>query len=243
MLIHSLALDRQVWDAVVPLLAGADVVALDCRGHGRSGKPAGPYTVEAMGNDIADLLDALGWADAVVAGCSMGGCIAQAIAARHPERVTALALIDTTAWYGVDAPATWRERADKARAEGLAGMAAFQTTRWFGDAFRVKHPDRVAAAMTTFCANDIDAYAATCAMLGSADLRDVLPRIAVPVGIVVGEEDYATPIATAEAMRDTVPDATLRIIPAARHLTPIEAPAIIAEEIIRVAAREGSTVT
>ena len=85
-LIHSLALDASVWDRVVGRLEDADIVTMDCRGHGRSDKPAGPYDVERFGDDIADLMGELGWSDAVVAGCSMGGCVAQAFAARHPER-------------------------------------------------------------------------------------------------------------------------------------------------------------
>ncbi|MGO7939546.1 alpha/beta fold hydrolase, partial [Rhizobium ruizarguesonis] len=89
-------------------------------------KPAGPYDIERFGDDIADLMGELGWSDAVVAGCSMGGCVAQAFAARHPELVRAMLLIDTTAWYGANAPAEWRVRAAKARSEGLASMAEFQ---------------------------------------------------------------------------------------------------------------------
>ncbi len=77
-----------------------------------------------------------------------GGCVAQAFAAAHPHRVEGLLLVDTTDWYGPDAPATWRERAAVARRDGLAGMAAFQTTRWFGDDFREAYPETVQAAMT-----------------------------------------------------------------------------------------------
>ncbi|MGO7909904.1 hypothetical protein AB9E09_35100, partial [Rhizobium leguminosarum] len=72
----------------------------------------------------------------------------------------------------------WRQRTrgmagagEKARSEGLASMAEFQATRWFGDRFRMAHPAQVQHAMSVFTANDIDAYAATCAMLGDADLR------------------------------------------------------------------------
>jgi 3-oxoadipate enol-lactonase len=231
-MIHSLALDASVWARVEPLLAdAAELVRYDCRGHGRSTHPAGPYSVEQFGDDLADLLDRLEWSDAVVAGCSMGGCVAQAFAARHPERVRGMVLIDTTDWYGADAPATWRERAAVARRDGLAGMASFQTTRWFSDAFRDANREVVELAMAVFTANDIDAYAATCAMLGDADLRDKLAGADYPVAILVGEEDYATPVASAEALQSRIPGATLTVIPGARHLTPLEAPEVIADAI------------
>src|SRR5258708_7700313 len=103
-LIHSLALDRSIWDRVVPKLAGrARVLTYDCRGHGRSGRPSAPFTVDLFARDLAELLDHVGWSYAVVAGCSMGGCVAQAFAGLYPSRTAALALIDTTAWYGEDA--------------------------------------------------------------------------------------------------------------------------------------------
>ena len=188
LLIHSLAMDGSVWDEVAQMLAtDGDVVALDCRGHGQSSRAPGPYTPDLFASDVAALLDHVGFADATVAGCSMGGCVAQAVAARYAARVRALALIDTTAWYGADAPSEWRKRAETAKRDGLASMAAFQTTRWFGDAFRAEHGARVEAAMAVFKANDIDCYAATCDMLGNADLRADLPSFKMPVAVVVGK--------------------------------------------------------
>jgi 3-oxoadipate enol-lactonase len=237
-LIHSLALDKSVWDDVLPRLAAhGEVIALDCRGHGRSDHAPGPYSVEMMGQDVADVLDDAGWDDAIVVGCSMGGCVAQAFAAQYPQRLRGLGLIDTTAWYGADAPVTWRKRAATALAEGLQGLADFQITRWFGDRFREENPDRVKAAMDVFVRNDLDCYAATCAMLGDADLRDFLAKIEVPVAIIVGEEDYATPVDAARELQHAIKDATLTVLPAARHLTPIECPAAVAAKIVELIER------
>src|SRR6478752_3600745 len=91
-LIHSLAMDRRFWQPVAERLAShAPVLVYDCRGHGESDKPAGPYTVELFARDLADLLDRVGWSSALVAGASMGGCIALAFAAAYPARTAALA--------------------------------------------------------------------------------------------------------------------------------------------------------
>ncbi len=119
-LIHSLALDRHFWQPLVQEIGNsASVLTYDCRGHGASDKPAGPYTVELFARDLADLLDSVGWDSALVAGASMGGCVTLAFAAAYPRRATALGLIDTTAWYGAEAPKQWEERAQKAIGSGL----------------------------------------------------------------------------------------------------------------------------
>src|SRR5262245_19754536 len=73
-LVHSLGLDTSVWDEVVAKLsAEAEILAIDCRGHGRSERAPGPYTVQMFGDDLADVLDHVGWRAVVAAGCSMGG--------------------------------------------------------------------------------------------------------------------------------------------------------------------------
>jgi 3-oxoadipate enol-lactonase len=228
-LIHSLALDRSIWDGIASRLAGgAHVLTYDCRGHGRSSRRATSFTPELFARDLAELLDHVGWTSALVAGCSMGGCVAQAFGGLYPSRASALGLIATTAWYGADGPAQWRERAENARSKGLAGLVPFQVTRWFGDKFRAEHPELVNATAAVFLANDLDCYTATCVMLGEADLRSYLPSLRMPVHVIVGEEDYATPVPHARHLHEAISGSTLTIIPGARHLTPVECPGQIA---------------
>ena len=111
---------------------------------------------------------------------------------------------------------------------------AFQVTRWFGDAFRAAHPEIVDALTRIFLANDIQCYQATCEMLGNADLRPLLPSITAPTAVVVGEEDYATPVAMAEALHRAIPQSTLTVIPKGRHITPAEKPGDIATQILNL---------
>jgi 3-oxoadipate enol-lactonase len=237
-LIHSLALDRSVWDGVVTELKGdAEILTYDCRGHGRSPRSPGPYTTQLFARELAELFDHVGWDEAVVTGCSMGGNIAQAFAAEYPRRTTALGLIDTTAWYGADAAAKFKERAGTARTKGLRSMIDFQLTRWFSDDFRANHPEVLERTMDVFVANDVDCYAASCELLGAADTRAHLGSFKMPVAIVVGEEDYATPVAMARQVHEAIPQSTLTVIPSARHLTPIEFPDRIAAELRGLLAR------
>ena len=231
-LIHSLALDRSVWDGVAPRLEGeAEVLTYDGRGHGRSDRRAGAYTAQLFARDLSELFDHVGWQSAAVAGCSMGGNVAQAFAADFPGRTTALGLIDTTAWYGADAPAKFKERADAAKAKGMPGLIEFQLTRWFSDEFRDSHPDVLKRTTDVFVANDVDCYAASCELLGAVDMRPRLGSFRMPVAIVVGYEDYATPVAMALQLHEAIPQSTLTILPRARHLTPIEYPEQIASEL------------
>ncbi|HZR76805.1 alpha/beta hydrolase [Bradyrhizobium sp.] len=235
-LIHSLALDRTFWDGVVPLLTPhADVLAYDCRGHGQSARVRMTYTPELFAGDLANLLDHVGWRRAIIAGCSMGGCVAQAFAGAYPERAQALAVMDSTAWYGPTAPKDWRERAATAATKGLSALIGFQATRWVSDAFREQHPDVMQKHIDVFLANDVECYRATCQMLGDADLRHYQAAMRLPVSVIVGEEDYATPVAMSEQLHEALRNATLSVLPNVRHLTPIECPELIAEKILTLA--------
>jgi 3-oxoadipate enol-lactonase len=230
-LVHSLAMDRHFWDPVVERLAPGAVLTYDCRGHGASGAGGKSYSLAQFADDLVDLMTELRWETALVAGASMGGCVALAFAERHPQRTAALALIDTTAWYGADAPAQWEERARKALQSGLASLVEFQVTRWFSDAFRAAEPQLAAAAVAVFLRNDPQSYAASCRMLGAADLRRALGAIRVPTAVLVGEEDYATPLGMAQALHDGIHGSTLAVLKNARHLTPLEKPDEIAAEL------------
>jgi 3-oxoadipate enol-lactonase len=227
-LVHSLAMAGDVWeDVALKLAADAAVLTYDCRGHGSSTKSPGPYRLETFADDLADLLDLLGWASIDLAGASMGGNVALQFAARYPSRVRTLGLVDTTAWYGPEAAEKWDQRARTAETKGLASMIDFQESRWFSDAFRQENDARVQRCRALFLANDVAAFAATCRMLGAFDLRSALPSLTMPSAVVVGEHDYATPPAMAEVLHRGLSDSTLQVIPGVRHLTFVERPEVV----------------
>jgi 3-oxoadipate enol-lactonase len=243
-LVHSLALDRSVWAPVAERLAErARVLTYDCRGHGTSTKAPGPYRVEQFATDLATLFDAIGWRSAVVAGASMGGNVAQAFAVAYPERVESLGLVDTTAWYGAEAPQQWATRARQAEEHGLASMIEFQLTRWFSDRFREEHADLMRRLSEIFVSNDVASYVASCGMLGVVDLRAAVAGIRAPTAVVVGEEDYATPPDMARWLQGAIEGASLDILPATRHLSPLERPDDIAAILRRVADRSADTLS
>ncbi|HWP83797.1 MAG TPA: alpha/beta fold hydrolase [Terriglobia bacterium] len=229
-LVHSLGMSEAVWEGVVErLVPQACVLTYDCRGHGLSAKPPGPYRLEQFANDLNDLLTHVGWSSAYVAGASLGGSVALQCAILYPGRVQGLGLIDTTAWYGPEAKERWEWRAREAEEKGLPSLIEFQLSRWFSDEFRQKNPEAVARCRAIFLANDVASFAASCRMLGDFDLRARLAGIRCPTVIVVGEEDYATPPEMARVLESGIAGAILKIIPKARHLTFVEHPAVIAE--------------
>lgn len=237
-LVHSLAMNGDFWHSLIPHLDQAAIMVFHCRGHGRSDKPPGPYSVEQFADDLADLMDHVGWDKAMVAGASMGGCISLAFAAAYPARCSALGLIDTTAWYGAEAPRQWAERGEKAAQGGMSALVGFQTTRWFGDAFRERNPAIVQQCVDVFVANDVPAYGETCRMLGACDLRPTLSKLTMPTAVIVGEEDYATPIAMAEVLHGGIQGSNLTILKGGRHLTPLEMPELVAAELNRLMQQE-----
>lgn len=236
-LVHSLGMDHRFWQPVAQRLAGhATVITLDSRGHGRSGRGEAPYTAERMALDVVEVLDHLNVPRAIVGGASMGGCIALQFAGQHADRTAGLALVDTTAWYGPTARKDWEDRAMKAVAHGLPSLVDFQKTRWFSDGFREREPEVVDECVEIFLANDLQAYVATCRMLGAFDARALLAGIRVATQVLVGDEDYAAPVSMAQALHEGIAGSRLDVIPGARHLTPLEVPDRVADRLLELCA-------
>jgi 3-oxoadipate enol-lactonase len=237
MLLHSLGLDRTFWEPIVLQMTGlGDVVLVDLPGHGR-GCHITETTIEDMADDVALFLEEQGIEAVVSVGLSLGGCVAQALALQHPDRVRGLALCDTTSWYGPDGPKNWAERAKQARDMGLGSLADFQLERWFTDEFRAANAELCEGLLDVFRANDLPSYEATCVAMGEFNATEELGAIAVPTTVIVGEGDFATPPAHAEVIADRIPGARLRVIEGALHLTPLEEPSAFIEEIEQLLAR------
>lgn len=227
-LLHSLALDRHVWDGVIPHLTPRfDVLAVDLAGHGASDALDEP-TIEDMADALAPFVREQAPDGAVVIGLSLGGCVAQAFAIGHPDLTVGLGLVDTTCWYGETAPADWEGRAQKAVEKGFDSLAAFQLDRWFSDEFNAANPRTGERLLDVFRANDVERYVATCRAMGAMDLRDRLGEITVPTCILVGEDDPATPPSDAEMMRALIDGAGMHVMPDCSHLSPVERPDLVA---------------
>lgn len=241
-LIHALAMDRTQWlDVIASAGEDFEIVALDCRGHGASDGQAEAYSCEQFASDVESVFDEIGWRDAIVAGCSMGGCVAQMFASRHPDRTVGLLPIGTTMTYGPEAWSAWKHRADEAVHSGMSSLIPFQIDRWFSEEFRKSNPAAVQRCVEVFLANDTAHYAKACAMLADADLRKEVTKVRSPTTVVVGEFDYATPVSMAKDLANAISGARLTIVSDAKHFAPVEAPGAIVSALQDLARRARDT--
>lgn len=223
-LLHPLALSGAVWAPVAEYLAaqGRRVLAPDARGHGESPWDGADFTVADMAADVAAVIEDFGAGPADVIGLSMGGSIALMLAADRPDLVDRLVLADATASYGPNRVAEWAERAERAENVPRVEQLAFQRDRWFAEQFRAEHPEEVRRVSDIFVATDSTAHAAACRALGTLDATDRLGDVRARTLVLVGEEDYATPVAMAKELAAGIPGATLRVLEHARHLSLLE---------------------
>ncbi|AIJ21906.1 alpha/beta fold hydrolase [Amycolatopsis methanolica] len=224
-LLHPLAESGEIWRGLIDRLTPHfRVVVPDARGHGGSSWDGTPFSVQDLATDVAALIKYLDAGPARVAGMSMGGCTAIALAVRHPALVANLVLADTTADYGPEKAAAWGERAEKAVSVPRDKQLAFQTDRWFSPGFRERNPAEVERVSRLFVATNSAAHAAACRALGSYEDSARLGAITAPTLVLVGEDDYATPPSMAEALHRGIADSKLHVFRGTRHLSLIESP-------------------
>jgi 3-oxoadipate enol-lactonase len=222
---HPLGLNRDMWFQQTPVLAdGYSVLTWDARGHGESEATPGPYDFDLMARDLVGLMDALSVDRAALVGLSMGGVTSMSVAASYPDRVSALVLCGTSAWFGPDGQRMWRERAEAVIDNGIESIRVVQAGRWFTDSFRSREPEIAERVLDVLMATNLQGYLASMEGLGQVDLRSKLERIQCPALVVVGREDPSTPLHMSEEIHRGIRGSRLVVLDDARHLVPVEHP-------------------
>jgi 3-oxoadipate enol-lactonase / 4-carboxymuconolactone decarboxylase len=227
----SLGTTWHMWDRQIPELArNWRVMRFDLPGHG--GAPAHPAAAVAeLADRLLATLDSIGVGRFGYVGCSIGGAIGAQIALTQPHRLTSLALISSSPRQGT--ADEWRQRGVVIRTNGLDSIARTTPERWFTPGFTAAQTAIVEWAVQMVRTTDPGCYIAACEALAAFDIRDALPRIAVPTLVVAGAEDKAVPPADARALVAGIPDARLAMVPGAAHLTPVERPGEVTELLIK----------
>jgi pimeloyl-ACP methyl ester carboxylesterase len=233
--VHGAIVDGRQWAPQLTALSDEyRTVAYDVHGHGRTGGSAREaYTVDLFADDLHALVTALDLEDPVVCGLSLGGCIAQAYAARYPDDLAALVLADTFP----PRPLDWRERFQRSvllpasipfvrllgyprveRAmvwlqERLAGE------RVGGEYRRIERLREEGPRMST------DEFAKVVRALASwHEARVDLAAVDVPTLVLYGEHDAPFVRRQVPALADGIPDVTVRAVPDAGHASNLDDP-------------------
>ena len=239
--LNSLGTDCRIWDDLILELGGRiRSLSYDERGQGLTQSPDGPYTIMEHADDLAGLLDGLGWGPAVLCGLSIGGMIAMAAAVRRPDLVQGLVLADTADLIGPRE--FWDTRIGQVRADGLQPLAATVMERWFGASYLRDQPVAVRGWTTLFAQAPVTGYLGSCAALRDADLSGVLSEIEIPAVCVCGSQDQSTPTSAVRSLARRLPDASYVEIPGAGHLTPVERPAEFGRTVLQFLASLGAEV-
>jgi 3-oxoadipate enol-lactonase/4-carboxymuconolactone decarboxylase len=200
-------------------------------GHGGTGVPDGPGTVEALGRHLLLLLDRLGVGRAHVVGLSLGGLVGMWLAANHTNRVERLVLVSTTPRF--NAPEAYRERAVAVRAHGTAHIAAAAMARWFTRPLAPASAMAVARYSAMLSGVDPHGYAYCCEAVADADLRAEVARISAPTLVMAGAQDPVVPPELAVAAATAIPGAALVVLPGGAHLVNVEQPAAFNDALVR----------
>jgi len=221
-LLHSLGTTAHIWDAQAAALSRSfRVIRPDLRGHGLTTCTPGPYSMALFADDLAALLTALEIDEVHLGGISIGGLIAQSFAAAHPGRVASLMLVDTA--LSIPPAQSWTDRAAKVRAEGMGSIADAVLARWVTPAF-LDAPE-THGLREMLMRTPAEGYAAAAEAIAAADLTASTSTLQIPTLIVVGEQDQATPIASAQALNAAIAGSSLAIIENAAHIPTVEKPA------------------
>ncbi len=231
-LLHAFPLDHSMWAFQEPLAEQVRLVVPDLRGFGGSDE-ALPESIAALADDVVALLDAIHVAGpAVICGISMGGYVAQHVAARHPDRVAAVILVATKLEAdSAEARAGRTDLAAKVGRLGLGILADAMIPRLLADSAEARRaPGRAdveSLLRRTILAQRVGSVQTALAALGARpDMTEPLRRLRPPALLVAGAEDAITAPECLERAEAIIPRAKLLIVPAAGHMVPLEQPEV-----------------
>jgi 3-oxoadipate enol-lactonase len=225
---HALGCDLSMWDGVAERLKSRyTVLRYDHRGHGRSDAPAGPYTIEMLADDAAQVIREHSDEPVHFVGLSMGGMTAQALAAAHPQLLKSVVIANATDFYDEAARAIWQTRIQTVLESGMAAVAQGAMLRWFTPEFRADvsggGAQVVAQCLEGLEKTNAAAYAASCDAVAHIDFRASNHGIQCPALVIAGMRDESIPFEKMRGIADSIQGSQLCALNTA-HLSAAEQP-------------------
>jgi sigma-B regulation protein RsbQ len=235
--VHGVGGDLDAWQFVLkPLLdAGYSAVAIDLRGSGYSGHPRNlkSYTLERMNEDILSVIKAESLEKIALIGHSGGAVISLAFTLAHPETLSRLILIAPS--Y---APPHYARNAFMRRFySALVNVAAILSPRagapWHSPYPLGKHHEEIElwGLTRTIYKNSLCSYLLICKSLMNIHFEPLLKNLRMPVLLIAAERDGIYPLAVSQTMHDKIPTSTLKIVPNANHVLPLNNPSEVVASI------------
>jgi 3-oxoadipate enol-lactonase len=233
---HALGCSLHMWDEVAAILQDHfTVLRYDHRGHGFSEVISNHFDMHDLADDAVALIQDVFGESVHFVGLSMGGMVAQDMAARHPQWVKSVVIANSASYYDDVAKSMWDARIKNVMAGGVASIADGAMQRWFTPEFRIDlqngGADRVRGLRVELENCDAQSYAASCAAVAAIDFRKSNTLIACPTLIISGDKDEATPPDMSVAISKAIAGAQHLSIPAA-HLSAVEQPELFAKMVI-----------
>jgi 3-oxoadipate enol-lactonase len=230
MLSNSLGTNLHMWDQqVAPFTRHFRLVRYDRRGHGKSGAPKGPYSMERLGRDVLAVLDGLNIAKIYWCGLSMGGMVGMWLGANAGNRIDKLILSNTSSYF--PDKTMWDGRIKLVRDKGLEAIVDANMERWFTKEFRDRAPPELAKIRTMFLATKVEGYIGCGEAIRDMDHRPLLSKISAPTLVIAGRQDPATPLEGNEFIKQHIPGAKIAVLEAA-HIANMEQPQVYADTVI-----------
>lgn len=230
--LHGIGSSGASFDAVMRLLAGPlRLIAWDAPGYAASTDPGEAPGMDGYADAVATVLDGLGIRRASILGSSWGGVIATRFALRHPERLNALVLADSTRGSGTtaDKAAAMRTRGAELAERGAVAFARARAPRLLSPTAPDGQVARVAEAMAA--AIRLPGYGFAAESMAATDHTDAFGAVTAPTLVIVGEHDAVCPPAESRLIAAAVPGARYAEIPGAGHLSHQERPEAFAAAV------------
>ncbi len=233
---HALGHNHTMWDGIMrELIASYTVIRYDHRGQGASQKSQSDFGIDALVDDAAGVIlrevFAKGAGPVHFIGLSMGGMVAQALAARYPYLVKSIVVANSAMRYDDTARALWRARVDTVNRKGMEPVVEMALARWFTPEFRASNSNEVERVVNILRMNDPSAYARSCSAISMIDFDATNTTIRCPTLVISGARDDATPPALSHAIHASIAHSKLITLDAA-HISVAERPAEFANAVL-----------